>query len=582
MSLPDDLSNFDEPLPEMDLSAAGSGWNPSTPQPVGPKPTSNEPSKAESAKTKTADTKPKPGPVGVEQPKSAAESQSVAESQNVAEPVRSRRRWTAMPAWLISMFLHTGLLLILGAISLDPVQEALAVLVMNGTATEEGSDMQAFDVEAAAAPAMSESESDSEMMPDASPSLSVATDIATDANLDVTIGTSMNVASMPNLSEQLTPSEMMTASVSGSLTKSLNSRVGTARREMLEKFGGNKDSEKSVALALQWLAQHQLPDGGWAFGHTVVCKGKCDHPGTEDGRNGATGLALMTFLGAGQTHLEGEYKQTVKAGLNFLMQTMDVKGGELPTGSWYSDKGDSLYGHGIASIAMCEAYAMTHDPALAKPAQLSINFITFSQSPNTGGWNYGPRANTADTSIVGWQLMALKSGAMGGLAVDTPTLRKASVFLDNVQMNKGAFYGYRAPDSNINARMATSACGLLCRMYMGWPKDHPALEEGITYIAKKGPHPTNAYLNYYATQVLKQYGGKLWDDWNVKMRDQLIQTQEKSGHGAGSWYFDDTSPGNPGRVGGRLYHTTMCAMILEVYYRYMPIYAEQTEDVFKL
>ncbi|MEI2755205.1 MAG: prenyltransferase/squalene oxidase repeat-containing protein [Chitinophagaceae bacterium] len=370
--------------------------------------------------------------------------------------------------------------------SLEPVQDALAVLVMNGSANEEGSEMQAFDVEAAA-PSMSQSEETSDMIPDASPSLSVSSDLNTEVRLDATIGAGIQVASLSSVSQQLTPSDMMVASVSGSLSKSLSSRTGTAKRDMLEKYGGNKDSEKSVALALQWLAAHQLPDGGWAFGHSVACGGKCDHPGTEDGRNGATGLAIMTFLGAGQTHLEGEYKKTVHRGINFLMQTMDVKGGELPSGSWHG-KGDNMYGHGIASIAMCEAYAMSHDPALAKPAQLSLNFISLAQSPNAGGWDYSPRGGNGDTSIVGWQLMALKSGTMGGLVVRTPTLKNAERFLDSVQMNKGAFYGYRTPDTNINGRLATS---VLVDSFAGctWdgPKPTRRWKKGLATLPRKAP-----------------------------------------------------------------------------------------------
>ncbi len=71
---------------------------------------------------------------------------------------------------------------------------------------------------------------------------------------------------------------------------------------------------------------HQLPDGGWSFDHERACGKKCDQPGIETGRNGATGLALMTFLGAGQTHLEGEYKESVFRGLSYLMKSMEVKG----------------------------------------------------------------------------------------------------------------------------------------------------------------------------------------------------------------------------------------------------------------
>jgi hypothetical protein len=179
--------------------------------------------------------------------------------------------------------------------------------------------------------------------------------------------------------------------------------------------------------------------------------------------------------------------------------------------------------------------------------------------------------------------MALKSGAAGGLAIQPLTLRKADGFLNFIQTNNGAYYGYDEPSSDIEGRKATTACGLLCRMYMGWPKDHPGLKAGIEFLAKKGPDPTNMYFNYYATQVLKQYGGEYWEPWNQKMRDQLVATQESKGHALGSWALEDRSAGDPLGAGGRLYVTCMATMILEVYYRYMPIYGDQTEEeAFKL
>ncbi len=120
-------------------------------------------------------------------------------------------------------------------------------------------------------------------------------------------------------------------------------------------------------------------------------------------------------------------------------------------------------------------------------------------------------------------------------------------------------------------------------MYMGWPKTHPAMIEGTDYLNKIGPNATNVYYNYYATQVMKQMGGDKWESWNSRMRDQVVKSQVKEGHAEGSWSFSDMSAGNPSEAGGRLYLTAMNAMILEVYYRYMPVYAEQTEeDAFKL
>ena len=58
------------------------------------------------------------------------------------------------------------------------------------------------------------------------------------------------------------------------------------------------------------------------------------------------------------------------------------------------------------------------------------------------------------------------------------------------------------------------------------------------------------------------------------MRDPLIALQVKAGHASGSWQ-PNSMPDMGGPTGGRLYSTCMAAMILEVYYRYMPLYSEQ-------
>jgi hypothetical protein len=88
------------------------------------------------------------------------------------------------------------------------------------------------------------------------------------------------------------------------------------------------------------------------------------------------------------------------------------------------------------------------------------------------------------------------------------------------------------------------------------------------------------YYNYYATQVMRHYEGEVWDKWNKEMRDWLVNTQDMNGHQKGSW----TMKGDHGSdSGGRIYCTSMATMILEVYYRHMPIYGKQAaEDEFPL
>ena len=354
----------------------------------------------------------------------------------------------------------------------------------------------------------------------------------------------------------------------------LSGRGAGARSSMVREGGGNAASEKAVAAALKWFAEHQYPDGSWNYDHTRgPCQGRCPNPGgLNSAPRGATAQALLPFLGAGQTHMEGNYKATVKNGLGFLVRSMKVSGG---TGS-LEEQGGSMYSHGLAAIVLCEAYAMTRDKGLLQPAQLSLNHISFAQDPVGGGWRYQPK-QPGDTSVVGWQLMALKSGHMAYLQVNPNTVKGAMKFLDSVQANSGSQYGYTGPGSG----PATTAIGLLCRMYLGWKHEHPALQEGVKYLSETGPSNSNMYYNYYATQVMRHNEGDEWKKWNEKMRDYLIQSQAKEGHATGSWHFGGGDHGS--ERGGRVYCTSMATMILEVYYRHMPIYRKQaSQDDFPL
>jgi hypothetical protein len=344
-------------------------------------------------------------------------------------------------------------------------------------------------------------------------------------------------------------------------------RTGPGKEKLAFDAGATPASEAAVAAALEWLANHQLPDGSWNYDHRVgQCNSRCGNAGSlTDCRTGATAQALLPFLGAGQTHKVGKYKKQVEAGLYFLTQSMKVKTqAGLQTGD-LAQGGGNMYSHGMAAIVLCEAYGMTQDKGLMIPAQLSLNHIVYAQDPVGGGWRYDPRT-PGDTSVVGWQLMALKSGHLAYLHVPPQTIAGANKFLDSV-MSDYSFYGYTDPGRG----QATTAIGILCRMYLGWKKDHPGIEKGVQYLSQTGPSKGNMYYNYYATQCMRHYDGELWEKWNNVMRDQLVNSQEKLGHLKGSWHQNGDHGSDRG---GRLYCTSMATMILEVYYRHSPIYGK--------
>jgi hypothetical protein len=165
-------------------------------------------------------------------------------------------------------------------------------------------------------------------------------------------------------------------------------------------------------------------------------------------------------------------------------------------------------------------------------------------------------------------MMALKSGYAAGLNVPDKTIVGIRKGLDSVASRDGAFYGYRNPESRF--RPATTAIGLLGRIYTGWPNDHAALRRGMSEILAKGPDLGDMYYTYYATQAMYQYTsgkGPAWLRYNAVMRDRLVTTQARTGHEAGSW-----KQGRYNNRGGRIYSTALAAMCLEIYYRYEPVY----------
>jgi hypothetical protein len=357
-------------------------------------------------------------------------------------------------------------------------------------------------------------------------------------------------------------------------------RSGATKEKMLREGGGNEGSELAVARGLAWLAKQQKADGSWRF----------DGSHKED-TIAATGMALLPFLAAGETHINGKkYKMTVLRGLQYLVNNLNAS-----TGRFNARGGVTMYSHGIATIALCEAYGMTKDRGfLLRPCQAAINLIQSVQH-SEGGWRYAFQPTPGDTSVVGWQIQALQAARLSkDIVVDDKVIRKAEAFLDLVSGGGGsrkATYGYTNGPGAAGTSM--TAVGLLCRYYIsGWGPNNGGMAEGVEGLIKNGPKPGtkekpeplggrggDLYYYYYATQVVHFFGGKEWKDWNegpivngkrtIGMRDWLVNLQVKNGADMGSW---DPDRGSIGSSCGRVGSTCLCLLTLEVYYRHLPLF----------
>jgi hypothetical protein len=337
-------------------------------------------------------------------------------------------------------------------------------------------------------------------------------------------------------------------------------RQGRARGVAVRDRGGSAASEAAVERGLAWLARHQADDGSWRFDLSGCrCDGGCRDPGTVSSTTAATGIALLPFLGAGHTQAAGDYRETVTRGLYYLMSRIQPtpRGGDLAEGT--------MYGQGVATLALAEALGMTKDDMLVRPVRDAVRFVVTAQDAHGGGWRYLP-GQAGDTTVTAWQVAALKSAALAGIEVPSPTFDGVCRFLDRVASPDGESYGYTGPQAG---QSCTSAIGLLCRMYTGWDRE-AALDRGLAALAKPGPAPQNVYQNFYLAQALLQRDHPAWPRWNARNRDLLVAAQARIGHEEGSWSFADPDTSS----GGRLGHTALAVLTLEVYYRLLPIYGE--------
>ncbi|MBM4022179.1 MAG: hypothetical protein FJ284_08050 [Planctomycetes bacterium] len=352
-----------------------------------------------------------------------------------------------------------------------------------------------------------------------------------------------------------------------------------------QRAGGIEDdaaldrARATVERGLEFLARSQQPDGRWRLTKFAGMT-EADVP-KLDSDTAATGLALLCFFGAGHDHFDGKHRDTVRRGLEFLISVQKPDGDLfLPTDD-LSNSCCWLYSHGIASIAVCEAVGMTGDKLVKPAAEKACRFIAESRHPTLGGWRYMPRTD-ADLSVSGWMLVALRAGELAGVQTDPIALEgvRALLAASSSPSDPTRFaYNPRKSDQRQTDLSVTcmTAVGALTRLHTGVAADDPGMVAAAEAIAKIAPSYgtatrklRDAYLWYYASQVLVHTGGERWQRWYASLVDTLEPQQRQDGPLAGSWDPLGETPDRWGPFGGRVYVTALHILALEVPWRHLP------------
>jgi hypothetical protein len=265
---------------------------------------------------------------------------------------------------------------------------------------------------------------------------------------------------------------------------------GRGGHRNLRAEGGTASTQSAVDFGLEWLQNHQSSAGGWdADGFDVECRlNRCSGRGHPDADPAITGLALLAFTGAGETHRHGRYTKTIGRALAWLVALEDRSGAFGAMGAL------GRMNQALPTQALAEAWALTGSADLRDAAARGLDYL--AANAGDGEWTEDDRR---------WTAFALFAAKAAGFAVDGDLLARVDA-------------------------------------------DLKAIADGG---APSGPPPAadDVVAWHFGALAAFRTGGEEWKAWNEAMKKALVETQRMDGDERGSW--DPTGPDAAllGRVG---------------------------------
>jgi hypothetical protein len=274
---------------------------------------------------------------------------------------------------------------------------------------------------------------------------------------------------------------------------------------------------------------------------------------TDRYKTASNALALMAFMVEGHFPGEGTYGDALnKALANVLTESKSSNDGYL---------GESMYEHGLATLALSELWGMVpdKDDEIYLALTRAVRVILRAQNI-VGGWRYKPTPTDTDLSVTIMQIVALASARQAGIMIPEETIRKALRMIRLCWHRESGGFTYQPHGGSPG--FARSAGAVYTLQLLGH-RDSDQVKAGMRYLwnmAESSRKNTGHYYyaHYYAIQAMVQSSDDDYGKWYPKIRDALLAKQS----GNGSW---------SGHGGGSV-STSMAIILLGTPCRYIPIY----------
>lgn len=333
-----------------------------------------------------------------------------------------------------------------------------------------------------------------------------------------------------------------------------------ARADDKNKVKMDDYTKERIQLALKWLAEKQNTDGSWGDGR---------YPNNT----AITGFAIMAFLSNGQVPGQCQFrnkdgKDVVQKGVNFLMASQRDDG-------YIVNRAGNMYCHGMATLALSQAWGMTGDDDVKKSLKKAVDLIIKCQSKdgsvNHGGWRYEPVPSGADISVTIMQVMALRGAKDSGIHVPDETMKRALSYINSCYDEATGGYTYQ-PRSRAPG-FARTAAGI-CVLKLTGEYDKK-IDRSIEFLKASMARPREHfwYGHYYACHAMHQVGGKDWEDYYNHIRANFLPAKPNENRSPSHAQSDDGSwSRNDFQSAGPVYQTSIAVIALSVPANYLPIF----------
>jgi hypothetical protein len=312
--------------------------------------------------------------------------------------------------------------------------------------------------------------------------------------------------------------------------------------------------DEAVDKGLAWLVEQQDKTTG-AF------------PGKH--KNAYTGLACIALMAAGHFPNRSKYGENLRAGLMYLVQAA-----QQDENGYLGDDGGRMYGHGICTLAMTEAYGMmaTEEEnrklreALAPAVKVILESQSTQKNQNQGGWRYNPKPDDSDLSVAAWQILALRSAQNCLLPIPQQAVDNALRYVRGTYEKEVPGFTYQGQKKQEGSAMR--AAGVVCMLALGATEtemDRKMVRESAKTLLEQNPTQGGHfyYRCYYLATAANMMEGEYFKTLMPKIENSLLKLQEPTGAFRQHAGYD-----------GEVYSTAFAIICLAVNYQYLPIYQE--------